>query len=636
MTATLEMQKDKTLLWIGSFTVYRYETNADDLAIVAPRYYGEQDLSLTQARICFALGAMGDYAELSMESVNDSKIVYHYAIGGALTSQSGEYRVWLEFRLWDAAANVQSFCLCSEMETLMVQAHRDASTLLQGHCPTFFTQLEERLQAYETECSAALSEALAAARDAKTNAEAGNAQANEAKTEVENAKTQLGEMARSVEGVQKAQSELQQKMTQYFKNGDSRLCFGSSTAIFSPTQGSVVINDNNRSTQLFNLTFGGENTNGAWGGLVGGYQNRATNSQQAVLGEGNVAPFSKNLTVMGQFCCKDLRNAQGETLTDVYDARRPLLLVGNGKNDLDRSDAFAVFADGEAVLYDAEGALPIAKTLREQEGKLSDLARRVESGTTASGGFCLGVADWCKTLAHSNIRCYPDNWVESQYFGTKAQAEILRSFLLARETDPNVPLYLDPARTVALGGFESKGKSVYGTYWSYAFYFPCADVSFLLYAYETDENGNVLETTLETAKELSIRVTKGNCLMENPYLHKNEYSVSIEPTFANETIELDLTDVYREVLLAGKRFFSLFFEYYLRGSADTISSLFPVCLDESQGRASVFPGGSFGFRYSSVGYRVILSVTPQVFGWSEWKEAGTNMGETLFLRFDLL
>ncbi len=166
MIANLTMETDKRLAFAEMFDIYQHELEADTLHITVPRYYGTQDLSQTECRICFALGKQGDYAVLRQHQMTERMVVYQYRLGGALTSQSGEYQLWLEFYIFDPQTHLPTWHLCSEMKKVTVQAHKNGEQLFSPPQMTYLEDLTTQLHALQDTTETEVAEAAQKAEHA--------------------------------------------------------------------------------------------------------------------------------------------------------------------------------------------------------------------------------------------------------------------------------------------------------------------------------------------------------------------------------------------------------------------------------------------------------------------------------------
>ncbi len=146
--------------------------------------------------------------------------------------------------------------------------------------------------------------------------------------------------------------------------GVKELRLENGSRVVGAKDGSVIIqpssNDSNYSGHSYTFSVGVLNHNGGYAAVVTGYQNRTTQSQQFVSGQGNVAPVSKNLAVVGQFCQDRPLDGHGN-----YDPNwsRPLFVVGNGDDSLSRSNALTVYKNGETVLHYGDTHIPLVETI---------------------------------------------------------------------------------------------------------------------------------------------------------------------------------------------------------------------------------------------------------------------------------
>ncbi len=651
MTANLTMQANKKLTLTDMFDIYRYELDADALQIHVPRYYGTQDLSQTEGRICFALGSTGDYAVLQKTQVSAEQITYDYPLGGALTAQSGIYQLWLEFYIFDPDTNQPSFCLRSEMAQITVCAHRSADQLLSETQITYLEELTGRIRTLADQVSREVAEAVAMA--------------------------------------EQLQSTVSDRLSRCFVQKTEPLSL-SHTDLYSTNTQNLLIGPTNTATQKFNLTFGFENENRAWGGLVGGFQNVSTGSQQVVLGEGNTAPGSKNMAVFGQFCDSAYTDAQGQLLQDGYADTRPLLTVGNGKNSQERSNAFTVYADGEAVLAPDGVRLPIGQTLNghtaqlgslttrlnNQEAQMLDHTRQLGSHTAqlstqlsrldscASGLNSLAsqlraqetrltelesssgdtaatevpyrfynalAVDVDSYLRDPELKWYDGSWqINGAQLTQPEVADGFRRFLTAWEQDSTVMLHLDAGGTI-VSSFVKRLETLPcpESTWGYLIYFPAIRITVCVCANDL-QNGVLTPSTPETASDLRVLLARGNGFVTEDLYGITSFEETLYLSSDDQTAVFDLTQAKQKAAAAGKRIFG-------------ISLCYTVAYDRIRGTSPIYPVAAFtggvatktdGLTVTDTESGLTATVTPALFGWTEWQDRAS--GGQLKCRLELI
>ncbi len=480
---TFTMNADKSFVKSGEDTLFGQEVSASRFHIVLPKICDGQNLQDCQKRLCFAMGQAGDIAILQDPIETDAASnTYLYIVGGALTSQAGEYQVWVEF--WENGKtpyDPPAFCLKSAAATVKILPHPRSEQLLSRAQLTVFAQVQEQIESdlESAQDAKELAQISAdASLDAQANAETAQARAqtaaqtaqncattcqslmqsaqgssdsaanhaNQAQTSAQSASESAAEAAQSAtdaakssqaakadakgsadsasasaksaedaaEQAQNAKAHADRANVQkqvyirYSANADgsnfsamqragytyvgfafaesapqnasdyewfqfsdlnavaqgtNELRLKNGARIVSGTDGSVIIQhgaqDSNYAGHSYSFSVGVLNYNGGYAAVVTGYKNRTTQSQQFVAGQGNTAPVSRNLAVVGEYCDSRILDRNGKLNTNWS---RPLFLVGNGESG-NVSNAFAVYKNGEAVLHMGDTYLPIGETV---------------------------------------------------------------------------------------------------------------------------------------------------------------------------------------------------------------------------------------------------------------------------------
>ncbi len=607
MIANLTMETDKRLAFAEMFDIYQHELEADTLHITVPRYYGTQDLSQTQCRICFALGDLGDYAVLSQSQVTERTVVYQYRLGGALTSQSGEYQLWLEFYIFDAQTNLPTWRLCSEMKKVAVQAHKQGDRLLSPPQMTYLEDLTTQIHALQDTMEAEVTEA--------------KQKADQAIQKTEEASQSIAQLESDVNG----------QLSQCFIQGSQTLSL-QHTALSSTDTQNLRVGNNHIVGEKYSLTFGSGNESMSFAGLVGGLQNVACSPHQTVLGEGNTAPGSRNLAVFGQFCDTAYTNAAGQTLESPQDTTRPLFLVGNGSGQSARNNAFAVYADGEAVLFPQGNRLPLGQTLTEQRSTLQDHTSRLEQlERGAAPGYCAGVANVEDYLYSSDLKWYDGTWSVGGYQLTQSEeTESFRTFLTAWEQDHTAVMYLDRGATVASSQVSRLTTSPCAqTSWGYLIYFPAVNLTVCVTA--NDQSGDTLiPSTLATAQSLCVLLARGNCFAAEDMRSVTALEGTVSVTEPTQELVLELGEAEEKAASVGKRIFGISFYYLLGDAVEETTPIYPV--SAFGGETLLAKGAGLSLRREVQG--LVANIAPDLFGWSYWLDYAD--GASLQYRLELI
>ncbi len=420
---TLKMDDRKHLVCEDEPLLFCGERSADRIAIYAPRYYEEQDLSLCEMRICISQSGRGEYAILAPTLIEEGLMRVEYTLAPAFTARAGVHMLWLEF--WSLGEETHRL-LYSEMLPITVLAHDHAQNLFGEAELSYLAQYHAAMEAHKQDSAAYLTQ-MEALCDAA---------------------------AQSVAEAQRAKEETEAALDGYVKHGVDNIRMHETLRLQSVAGGLAIQPypiggaGNNVISQELTFTFGYKNQNGGWAAFAGGLSNRTTQSQQFVMGSGNTLPASKNMAAVGQYCRSTLEDSTGKLLTDTSAASRPLFAVGNGSSTSNRANAFTVYGDGEAVLEYAGERIPLAKTAREHSDALAALqACYAEIVLQQEYKHCLGIdADALRgegSLPSAN-RKKPTTGVEL----TEARlTERLRAYLLAWQSDATTPLYLDRSYT---------------------------------------------------------------------------------------------------------------------------------------------------------------------------------------------
>jgi hypothetical protein len=397
---TFTMKADKSFVKSGDERTYRGEQGAQKIKIVLPHTVNETPISDCQIRLCFALGQSGDFAVLTEGETQSDTITYLYTVDTPLTQQAGIYRVWVEFWRYDGHLDAPSFCLKSETAEFFVLPHPHSQDLVTPHQLAVFTQLQKTVEAY--------------LRDAQESAQCAESASNAAKTQADTAEKSALDAEKSAQDAADSALQAQVKKSiflRYATNGQGTdmtenpdettafvgIAFSESAPadpsayawflqdrsttvhqgekeikllgggrIVCTKEGSIVLQpgakDSNTAAHSYNFTTGVLNYNGGYAAAVCGYQNRANGSQQFIAGQNNIAPFCKNMAVVGQFCDSRLTAPNGSTAT--ASDPKPLFAVGAGSGAGDCRNALTVYSNGEAVLQKEEERLPLYETLK--------------------------------------------------------------------------------------------------------------------------------------------------------------------------------------------------------------------------------------------------------------------------------
>ncbi len=649
MTANLTMETDKRLAFAEMFDIYQYELEADTLQITVPRYYGTQDLSQTECRICFALGKQGDYGVLRQPRVTEETVVYQYTLGGTLTSHSGEYQLWLEFYIFDPTTHLPAWHLCSEMKKVKVQAHKHGEQLFTPTQMTYLEDLTTQFHTLQDTAEAGVANASQKANQALQKADqaaqtvAQNTQKVDTVTQsmaqtnqrVDGMAQTVAQNTQKVDGVTQSmgqlESEINGRLSQCFVQGTQTLSLQHTALSSTDTQNLRVGNDHIVG-EKYSLTFGSGNESMSFAGLVGGVQNVALSPHQTVLGEGNTAPGSRNLAVFGQFCDTAYTNAAGQTLESPQDATRPLLLVGNGSSPSARNNAFAVYADGEAVLFPQGDPLPIGQTLAEQNTALQDhSARLAQLERGAAPGYSAGVGNVEDYLHSSDLKWYDGTWSVGGYQLTRSEEkEGFRTFLTAWEQDNTAVMYLDLGATVVSSQVSRlPSPPCEQTSWGYLIYFPGVNLTVCVTANELSGT-TLVPTTLATAQNLCILLARGNGFAAEDMRSITALEGKAEITEATQELFLDLGEAERKAASAGKRIFGISFYYMLGDAVEETTPIYPVsCFGKETLLAK---GAGLSLRREVQG--LVANIAPDLFGWSYWLDY--EDGASLQYRLELI
>ncbi len=385
---TYTMNQARCLSKSGDGTVYRREMGACSIQVVLPRYLDGVDICTMQIRLCFAIGTVGDFAVLDTPDAKDEDCVtYSYRIGEILTRQAGQWRVWLEF--WspkDAMGDTVQTCIKSAPSTLDVTPHAHSQELVTPPQLTAFSQLQEAIRAQMAEAKETVAEAEEVIREAKEAAlTPQNVHLRYAAQPDGTDFTDVQTAGQDYLGIAVNHDQAPADKSEYvwvrldaldaLRQGEDQIRLANGARIVAGTDGSFVFqsgaSDSNSAHHAYTFTAGVLNHNGGYAAAMFGYQNRTSASQQLVSGQGNILPASPNMAVVGQFCEKAMTNPNGEAWKSG-DAR-PLFAVGNGTGASARSNALAVYSDGEVVLHKGSSRIQLCHTLLQQEERIGTL-----------------------------------------------------------------------------------------------------------------------------------------------------------------------------------------------------------------------------------------------------------------------
>ncbi len=420
---TYTMNQARCLSKSGDETLYRREIGASAVQVVLPRYLDGVDVCTMQIRLCFAIGTVGDFAVLdTADAMDETSVTYSYRIGESLTQQAGQWRVWVEF--WspkDAMGDNVQRCIKSAPSTLEIAPHSHSQELVTPPQLTVFSQLQATLRAQMAEAKETVTEAKETVKDAASDAAASAVSANRFSEQAQAHSTDAAASADAARAAKEAALTPQNVHLRYaaqsngtdftdtqvagqdylgiavnhgeaptdekeyvwvrlgaldaLRQGEAEIRLANGARIVAGTDGSFVFQpaeaDSNSAHHSYTFTAGVLNHNGGYAAAMFGYQNRTTASQQLVSGQGNTLPPSRNMAVVGQFCENNMTKPDGEAW-NTGDAQ-PLFAVGNGKSASARSNAFAVYSDGEVVLKKGSSRIQLCHTLLQQEALLSGL-----------------------------------------------------------------------------------------------------------------------------------------------------------------------------------------------------------------------------------------------------------------------